>query len=251
MLNIKISDALKKIFYRNKAQHTYDLYIPFGRSCHCTMMLKNLNLRTCSMPFDWIIPYDYSIEPISERFALLENFELFFNKQDFSFYRDKVTCSGHYTVINNKYKFEIGHDFDINLSNEENLEKLKEKFIRRWQRMLEYIEKSDKVCFVYMVNTWTQNCATSHLDLDIVKENLDKLQKKFTNTQFNFIIFEHNAKMKRKRIKEEKITENITGYLSNHSYQANSEPLSDIISINKILSSYHLSNKFLNENQED
>ena len=240
-------------FFKNLFGHqlkTYDLYIPFGRSCHCTMILQNENLRSFSQVFDWLIPDDYGIEPIQTRFDLFHDFTPFFNQEDYSFHREKVSTSNHYIVTNNKYHFEIGHDFEITKSDEENLKFFKIKYLRRWKRTWTNIEKADKICFVYMVNTWTQMGATSTLDLNIVKENIQKLREKYPAKQIDFIIFEHAKKMKKGKIKTKKIDNGIIKYLSNHSYRANDNKFSDIITIKKILSNYKLSGKIQKDGNE-
>lgn len=221
----------------------YDLYIPFGRSCHTTMILQRHNLRRSSQPFDWLIPDNNTIEPLQNRFDLFENFEPFFDKKDFTFDKNKISTSGHYLATNNKYNILMGHEFDVNQTDDQNFEKTKFKFLRRQKRMLENIRNSNSVCFVYIANTFTQMSTTSKIDIQILKDNLNFLQKKYPHTKIDFIIFEHNEKFKIREIKEEKISKNITKYISNHSYQATKETLSDILSIDKILNNYELSNK--------
>ena len=228
--------------YKDKFSNKYyDLYIPFGRSCHCTMILINEGLRNIYQPFDWLIPSDYSIEPIQERFELFYNFTLFFNKDDYSFDRNKITTSGHYPVINNNFKFEIAHDFETDKSNEENFKLFKIRYLRRYKRMLSNIKKFDKICFVYMVNTWTQMNATSILDLDVVKNNIKILNEQYPSKTIDFIIFEHNPKMRKNKISKQKIDRHIIKYVSNHSYQTTNDKMGDIITIKKILSNYKLS----------
>lgn len=230
---------------------TYDLFIPFGRSCHCAMHLDIFKLRTISSPFDWLIPSDLSIEPIKERFDLLNNFSDFFNYSDFEFVTNWISNTNHYMAINNKYKFRLAHDFEINLSNRKNFEKTKEKYLKRYNRLIENIKKSNKICFVYMVNTWIQMDATSILDIEILKEELLKLNKIYPNKVFDFIIFEHSQIMEKGEVKEIVINKNIIKYLSNHSYlelsdeqwQKNGRKMPNIsptITIKKVFENYKL-----------
>lgn len=229
----------------------YDLFVPFGRSCHCRMHLSACGLIKFSSPFDWLIPYDYSIEPIQERFDLLNNFNEFFNIADYQFYLDKISNTNHYLAINKKYKFEIGHEFELGISNEENLKKIKNKYMVRYHRLVSAIKNSKKICFVYMVNTWTQMGATSELNLSVVKTELFKLRNKYPTTNFDFIIFEHSKKMKRNKIERIELDENIVKYLSNHTFlslsdnewqkHGNKMPnLSPTLTIRNVLKSYNL-----------
>ena len=227
-------------FVDNLFNKDYDLFIPFGRSCHSAMILKSLDLRFCSMPFDWLIPVNYDSEPLDFRFKLFYNFSDFFNKEDYIFNRDKITTSGHYSVYNIKYGFEIGHDFELNLSDDENFSDFKIKYLKRFKRMWNLIDYSNRICFIYMSKTMDQMGIKSCLDLEIIEENIDKLNKKYSSKTFDFVIFEHNPKLRKNEIKVKKY-KNITKYISNHTiHKENNDVLSETLSINKVLSKYKL-----------
>lgn len=235
------------LFRLFKSKKTYDLYIPFGRSCHCTMLLQHENLRSFSQVFDWLIPDDYALEPIQTRFELFFDFTKFFDINDYTFQRDQITTSGHYNVLHNKFRFVIGHDFDLDKSNEENFKLFKIKYLRRWKRTLMNMERADKICFVYIANTWDQIKTTSVLDTDVVKENIHQLRQKYPQKQIDFIIFEHDANMPKNKISIDKIENGITKYISNHSYReidnSSDDIHTNIFSIKKVLSEYKLSGK--------
>lgn len=226
-------------FFERFFNKTYDLYIPFGRSCHCTMILRENNLRICSMPFDWLIPIEYDKEPMEYRFALFNDISDFFNKEDYVFNRQKITTSGHYSVYNKKFGFEIGHDFKVDLTDSENLFNFKIKYLRRYKKMWNLIENSNRICFVYMSKTMDQMGVKSDLDMNIIEKNLKILNQRFFLKVFDFVVFEHDDTLSANKIKIKR-KKNIVKYISNHSIHINDNLLSETLSINKVLKSYNL-----------
>ena len=200
-------------------KRTYDLIIPFGFSCHTAMMLNNLHLRKFSSPFDWIIPSMPQKNNLDNRFKLLVDFKEFFNYEDFEFFRDKITTSGHYTASNNKFGFEVGHEFEPKLSNIENFRQFKNKYNKRYKRLLYKLKSSKKILFVYMSNTWDQRqFNTENVDIKSLSKNFLNIKKLFPNKDFEFVIFENNSKLKIGQIQYEDFSNGISRIVSNHKY---------------------------------
>lgn len=200
-------------------KRSYDLIVPFGFSCHTAMMLNNLHLRNFSLPFDWIIPLCPQKSNLDNRFKLLMNFNDFFNFEDFEFFRDKITTSGHYIAHNNRFGFEIGHDFELKMSDIQNFERFKDKYNRRYDRLLNKLRFCKKTLFVYMSNTWDQRqINTENVDIKSLSDNFSNIKHMFPNNNFEFVIFENDSKLKIGQILYEKFPNDISRIISNHKY---------------------------------
>lgn len=93
------------------------MIIPIGVDCGMVDFLKDNNLRTCSFPFDWIVTYNGVSKCIDD------NFKFFVEPINNNF---------------NKYDMHFSHDFkNIDLLNDD-----KEKYIRRYKRLINILETS-------------------------------------------------------------------------------------------------------------
>ncbi|WP_309384263.1 DUF1796 family putative cysteine peptidase [Cerasicoccus frondis] len=138
-------------------------YIPIGIDCEISEFLRRKNLRKEALPFDW------NVTPIESAFSLLENrFSDFLNPenlvylppterllfeeegQDVKAERDIIT-----PVVCRKYGMLFPHDFSAAGVND--LEKVRDKYARRIQRLLELLDSPAPKQFVYRcsdVNVW-------------------------------------------------------------------------------------------------
>lgn len=226
---------MKSIFNKKKAIIEEEIFIPIGRSCHCTMLLDKLGLRKCSYPMDWIIPWHTS-EFIEERFNFLVNgFQNFFDFENFE--KDNVVSptTGHVRIFNNITGFWFYHDFDANKTIKEQYKEISEKYKKRIKRCITNIKQAKTINLIYIQNTWDQIQLTpSLLDENILKICMNRIQNKYPKKYFKLYIFEHNSKFEKEYYEKQEISSNIVKFISNHSYTKNNEKLEMILSIEKI-----------------
>lgn len=246
---------LNKFLYKFSKKQYYDMYVPFGRGCHSAMMMDRYGLRKCSYPFDWIIPSGNEFKNNTQaKFDLLFDFGDFFDKKNIKTNRQIDSGGGCYMMCNTKYNFTLWHDFKIKKSDEENLAEVSSKYLKRYKRLLGHIEQASRVCFIYMQNTWDHKNENFSLETDCIKANLIKLQEKYPQKTFDFLIFNHTPGFKRWQIEKNVMnagSSKIVVYNSNHSKKANKkEKLSDIVSIKLILKTYKLTDKYKSFKEE-
>lgn len=216
-LNNNAVDRNATLFENKKTE--YDLIIPIGVSCHCSMLLRMMRLQNQSLAFDWSghelhhINHDAILQ---EKIRLIcADFDNFVQREDF------VELSGnnnkHKHVINRRTGLHYFHDFPIDKTVEEHFSEFQETYTRRANRLLQSIKDSTKVAFVWMQDTWDQRKdQTSCLSLGVIKAQLDLLKAKFPNTMFDFLVFENDSSLPESKILTSH-TNNIYRYISNHS----------------------------------
>lgn len=210
------------------------------------MMLNNIDLRKRSFPFDWISSSIRSVDVMSLEIDYITNdFNNFLNYEDLDF-KDENSDKKYYFVYDKRSSLFFGHDFLKSKPIKESYEEVYQKYKRRINRLYDYINKLDNICFVYMQNTWDQFYSSEIMIKDkLVELNLYKLRKRFPDKKIDIIIFQHADK----RLLEysfHKINESSYIYYSNHKYTKDSYKLGTILSIEKIFNDrYKLSDKFL------
>lgn len=120
-----------------------DVIVSLGPSCKAAYHLRKLNLSFCSFPLDWML--GYSLDTVLHLFKT--NFKDFF--QDITVQGLSSDASEeHYHIVDNKNQIISLHHF----LNKYKLPKAKKLFFKkmhmRSKRLLEYVNKSDKVCFI-------------------------------------------------------------------------------------------------------
>lgn len=110
----------------------YDFIISLGFFCGVSTELDRIGLRDFSGPFDWVISsWDGIMKCLENDFCdLLEinNLEQYSNEPSY--------------FIDTNYEISFFHDFNEYLSLEEQIEKVKEKYLRRIKRFKKNIEHS-------------------------------------------------------------------------------------------------------------
>lgn len=216
-------------------KRTKEIFIPIGRSCHNAMILKELGLRKCSYPMDWIIPM-HTAEFIEQRFNfLIDGFKNFFNREDLE-KDDVVSPSSGHARISNKYTgFWFYHDLDADKTIKEEYKKIFKKYKRRIAKCIANIKQAKTVNLTYIQNTWDQiHYQPTSLDENVLKICLNRIKKKYPKQNFKLYIFEHNPKFEKEYYEKQEITNEIIKFISNHSYTKNNENLGMILSIEKI-----------------
>jgi hypothetical protein len=116
-------------------------FIPIGCDCHPAYILKQLNIRTKSLPFDWL-----NINPVSGIKYITENIKTNFNK-----YIDDLTVNERGYIVASAFpESEFMHEKDL-MENPETKAKLR----RRYERFLK-IFKEQECNFIY-------NCPSTFL----------------------------------------------------------------------------------------
>lgn len=215
-------------------QKQESIFVPIGRSCHTAMLLDKMHLRKCSYPMDWIIPSSVNNELIETRINfILNNFENFFNYKDFIFADNPKT--DNFDGFNLYNGFAFTHDFEKSKSPRKQYGKLKRKYNRRIKRLYKHMHNAGIVNLIYMQNTWDHlNETNTTLNDDLLKILQFRLKKRFPDITFKWHIFEHDGSLKRLEYVKKEISQDITKYISNHSFLNESHELSLITSIEKI-----------------
>lgn len=123
---------------------SFSSYWSLGNDCLAASILKEIGLRQCSGPFDWIagLPYLDKLELISNNFAR------FLNKDDLE-YQDKKSPEGTIYVRNLHNNALFIHDFkDKSIQDFNNVAK---KYRRRQSRFLS-LAKGKNILFLYIEN---------------------------------------------------------------------------------------------------
>lgn len=160
----------------------FDLVISLGEDCACTSYLRRFNLQDYSFPFDWLTKASFET-----RINLLVNdFENFLNKENLV-----LIPKPENTNVDNKhdyYKdtvldFYFYRDFKSNTNFEKEFIDVKNKYLRRIERLYNAIESSENILFVW----WSRD---KHQDEAIINSSYDKLKDKFKNKEIYLLIIE-------------------------------------------------------------
>ena len=128
-------------------------YIPIGFQCTNAQILKTMNKRECSYPFDWILSNPNAVYNIF-KLLFIDNMDIpnivkteFFNTtQTAKFIRpDKFTvgnCDASNVLYNSKYNLIFPHD-------QHNSETI-EKYIRRFERLKQHVLSGSKCVFIFI-----------------------------------------------------------------------------------------------------
>ena len=148
------------------------MIIPIGIDCWIADFLRKFNLRSMSFPFDWNVTYNGVSKCIDD------NFKLFTEPLN----NNRI----------NQYDIYFHHDF---LSNDPDLiNKEKEKFIRRYQRLINILETSNEdIIFIRKGHSCAHHNNNCYNDItnDITDaERLDIiLSNKYPQLKYKIIVF--------------------------------------------------------------
>lgn len=153
----------------------YDLICSLGGSCAVAHNLKIRDLRDAAYPFDWVyFTTDEAIYQIAEgfktkfaKYMLKENLvELPVNPS----HPDKIQLLDSWGKIIWANQFTYGSNFDVTYA------KVKKTFDKRFSRLLEKVEKSNRICFIL--------CSSFSLKKDSVEFLFKTLQELYPNKEF-------------------------------------------------------------------
>lgn len=142
------------LFLGNVAIGSDRLFVSLGSSCDVAMQLKEHNLRTQALPFDWLLTLNH------EKFLeLFDNNFKFFLEESQIFQNQK-----HPSILENKYyEITFRHDGPVNQSADlsQHLQEVTPKYERRITRFRELRNYPGKVFFIRTAYDF-QNGGLSH-----------------------------------------------------------------------------------------
>jgi len=216
----------------------YDFIFSLGEACACTQVLRKCRLQFASFPFDWLYGSN-----INKRAELISNdMENWFNIEDLEKIGQREHPEPKDIYKNNKTGIVFNHDFPINGELKNDYEKVKEKYDRRINRLLENIRNSNNVLVVYIQNPNQREIVTD--------ENLlfvqSILQKRFQNTTIHLLYLYCERSINYKNRKLYYLNENT--YKLIFDYDGYNEELPYVVNFKllyKIFNKFKISNKFL------
>jgi len=186
----------------------YDLIYSLGRDCANASYMARYGLRTYSGPFDWLtMPLTMNDDFQRRVQCILTDFRDFWNPDDFKFlpkdpkiFNDEK-CDYYENI---KTGFWFFHDFPANVSFEDSLPKVKEKYQRRINRFYKEIYKNNRVLLI-----WFSHCflTDNKLQMDLCNKVCEKFGK-----QIDFLIIEHNENLPLGKSEMIELSHNITKY---------------------------------------
>lgn len=164
----------------------YDLVFSIGAACSCTQGLRGAELQFASFPFDWLFGSDFTgrIDMLCNKFKRFIDFD----DLEFTFSERSIKCDAYHNKFND---LTFNHDFQTNIPLSETYNAVREKYNRRITRLLDLIEKSERVLAVYM-ETPSSTEKISPEDLIVASE---KLRASFPDTVIDILYVSFDTKM--------------------------------------------------------
>lgn len=162
------------------------VYIPIGNACNIASYLKHVGLRGIAYPFDWnVTPIKSAVKLINndfEDFMELENLIFLEPTNRLLFKEDGINLEVTEDIITpvycKKYNMLFVHDFSSKGKKE--FELIKNKYIRRIERLRKILKSDKKIIFVYdnsPLNDWQSGLYKNvEYSFEFLSDNdLDKL----------------------------------------------------------------------------
>jgi len=168
--------------------------IPIGSNCRIGIALRNLGLRSSSMPLDWCLS---SMRCVNSLFD-----------DGFSDLTNPVYCSEEVFTMPNgvKHNYILNRKYNLNITHEESISKeFIEKYNRRILRMKEILNKEEsKVLFIrntldgkihdplhayYLKTDYESELDDS--DPNLIDLFVDVVEKKYPNLEFKVLVINH------------------------------------------------------------
>ena len=129
----------------------FDFVCSLGGNCMAASQLQQRGLRTFSLPFDWLFYKDSTpIYRLIECFK--DNFQHFLLKENLrELHGDEITDAHNNMVQYQDTYTEIFfyNHFSKKIDNNGEFKKVKEKITRRIERFLYFLNKSNKILFIF------------------------------------------------------------------------------------------------------
>ena len=154
----------------------YDLVVSLGANCICSGLLRGNNLQDYSFPFDWLGGADLK----TKIKLVINNFKDFFNLEDLECIGSRTNPEPCDIYKNKKTGIIFNHDFQIGIPIEKTYPLVKAKFERRENRLLNLIEKANKILFVYVESPDREIYSNQY-----IKEAYDLLENAYPNKEIH------------------------------------------------------------------
>lgn len=197
----------------------YDIVISLGQYCITSTALRRCHLQDKSNVFDWsagIIPEQCGYGGLSGKVDLICNdFKDFFNKEDFQNNgNNQENDTYNLFIVNKRTGLQYKHDFPASKGFDVSFQAVKDKYLRRVERLYNAIKENNKILFVFIARD-------SDFSDTYLIEQQKKLSKKFPNKVIDFLYIIHSEKMSPMELEETQLTDNIVRVDCNVCYATN------------------------------
>lgn len=201
----------------------YDVVLAIGARCAISDVLKCFKLRTFSNPFEWTEGLDKDTETqlldsgfIRKITALYNDFEDYFNFEDFEI-RSGDKIYQHLPMVNKKHRIGWWHIFPLDQSWERSFPAVREKVMRRFNRMIEKISNSNRILFVWSDGVLNQRGTfINPVSDDDIKSAMKMLAKKWPGKHFDIVFFQHDGTKDKFEFDKIQVCEGAYRIKSNH-----------------------------------
>jgi len=196
----------KAQFFSNGFQ--YDIVVSLGEWCVTSVAMRKFGIQTMSLPFDWsggILWDKCGFGGLSGKVDLIcNNFENFFNIEDFEDRGANPHNEDYWFlwVVNKRTGLQYKHDFPTHLGFHNSFLNAKTKYLRRVDRLYNYINNSDKVLFLYI--SFSPGLTDSYL----IEQQL-KLQQKFPQKTVDFLCLCNDSHMSTDDVTTSDLSQNV------------------------------------------
>lgn len=221
----------------------YDLIVPIGAACSCTSTLRIKNLQYFSYPFDWLFGAGF----LNRVRILTNNFENWLNIEDLEIVGTRQYPRHSNIYLNKKTDITYNHDFMTDTPLDIEFPLVKEKYDRRINRVINQIENSDNVLFVYIERPDIRK----DLSDEELKEGYELLKNRFPNVDINILYTFSIPDVNYKERKILNISEHIIRIDLDYDEHNKEYPFNvDIKKVIKVFKNISISDKFLNSKQK-
>lgn len=184
----------------------YDCVVPLGADCLPALRLKDLHYRQESFPFDWLWRGEMDNHQIEEVCnCLCNNFGTFFNPSDFIVFDEQKKVKNLRTGFVWEHEHSEGTDKEF-------IDSIIEKHSKRAQRLINKIEESDSVLFVYVEKNHVPPCTD-----ELLQMATSKVINRFSRTQIDFLFIFNDENLGNQDIKVKQLNDRVKVCFINNS----------------------------------
>ena len=171
----------------------YDLIFSIGAACSCAQGLRDAELQVFSYPMDWLFGSDFAgrVDIVCNRFKRFIDI----SDLEYVFSERSIKCDAYHNKFND---LTFNHYFPTGVPLSESYDMVAQKYDRRISRLLEQIEKSERILLVYLEIPETTEQTS---DKQIIK-CANKLRKVYSNCKIDILYITYKPEMARGIIEE-------------------------------------------------
>ena len=185
----------------------YDLIMSLGETCTTSGALRELNLQTESLPFDWsagVIPEKCGACGLSGKIKLINNkFKDAFEYGDLKEFPCNDGNAKFRNVRNLKTGLQYIHEFPFTYTLKEHFKEYQEKYERRVKRFYQKVKNAKNILFVFIIRS------KQNLHLSEILDNYEILKRTFPNKKIDFFLMKSVDYMDKFQTSKLKINDNI------------------------------------------